>query len=74
MTNRPFLAITMGDSAGIGPEVVAKTLVDASIYEKCNPFVIGNADAMSDAFELIGSDVSVKKAVSYTHLTLPTKA
>ena len=64
MTNRPFLAITMGDSAGIGPEVVAKTLVDASIYEKCNPFVIGNADAMSGAFELIGSDVSVKKVSS----------
>lgn len=64
MTNKPFLAITMGDAAGIGPEVVAKTLIDANIYEKCRPFVIGNAEAMSEALKLIGSDVSVEKVVS----------
>ena len=46
MNNRPLLAITMGDSAGIGPEVVAKTLIDASIYDKCNPFVIWNTEAI----------------------------
>ncbi len=68
MTNRPFLAITMGDSAGIGPEVVAKTLTDGSIYEKCNPFVIGNAGAMSAAFKLIGSDVSVRKVSSIQNI------
>ena len=49
MISRPFLAITMGDAAGIGPEVTAKALLDKSIYEGCRPFVIGNTDAMNSA-------------------------
>lgn len=64
MNNRPFLAITMGDSAGIGSEVVAKTLMDSSIYQNCNPFVIGNTEAMSQAFKLINSKISVRSVAS----------
>lgn len=62
MTSRPFLAITMGDAAGIGPEVTAKALLDKSIYDGCRPFVIGNTDAMSSALRMIGSDVSARAA------------
>ena len=65
MSERPFLAITMGDAAGIGPEVTAKTLVDPVMYEKCRPFVVGNADAMNDALKLIQSDL---KAVALQSL------
>lgn len=65
MSERPFLAITMGDAAGIGPEVTAKTLVDPAMYEKCRPFVVGNADAMNDALKLIQSDL---KAVALQSL------
>ena len=54
MSEKPYVAITMGDPAGIGPEVVAKALQDASVYEKCRPFVIGNPSAMRDAQSLIG--------------------
>jgi 4-hydroxythreonine-4-phosphate dehydrogenase len=57
MSNKPFLAITMGDAAGIGPEVTAKTLVDPAMYEKCRPFVVGNTEAMNDALRLIKSDL-----------------
>ena len=62
MTDRPFLAITMGDAAGIGPEVTAKTLIDRSIYERCRPFVVGNTDAMNDALRFIGSEISARAA------------
>ena len=65
MSERPFLAITMGDAAGIGPEVTAKTLVDPAMYEKCRPFVVGNVDAMNDALKLIQSDL---KAVALQSL------
>ncbi len=64
MISRPFLAITMGDAAGIGPEVTAKALLDKSIYEGCRPFVIGNTDAMNSALKMIGSDVSVRSVSS----------
>ena len=53
---KPFLAITMGDPAGIGPEVTAKALMDAGIYAKCRPFVVGNTAAMDNAIRISGLD------------------
>ena len=38
---QPLLAITMGDPAGIGPEVVLKALAHADVYERCRPLVLG---------------------------------
>lgn len=46
---RKRIAITMGDPAGIGPEVVVKALANKEIYEKCIPVVIGDYEALQDA-------------------------
>ena len=54
MSQRPLVAITMGDPAGIGAEVTAKALQDLWVYEKCRPFVVGNAASMNSALDLIG--------------------
>ena len=40
-SDRPYVAITMGDPAGIGSEVTAKALADPRAYERCRPFVVG---------------------------------
>ena len=64
MSDRPFVAITMGDPAGIGPEVTAKALLEKQVYEKCRPFVVGSAAAMDDALRLIGSSMSTHVAHS----------
>ncbi len=40
---RPIVAITMGDAAGIGPEVIAKALHDPEVRRRCKPLVIGDA-------------------------------
>jgi 4-phospho-D-threonate 3-dehydrogenase / 4-phospho-D-erythronate 3-dehydrogenase len=40
--DRPLLAITMGDPAGIGPEVALKALRHADIYSHCRPLLIGD--------------------------------
>ena len=55
---KPFVAITMGDPAGIGAEVTAKALQDDSIYEKCRPFVVGNVAAIDHAIEIAGLDAA----------------
>ena len=39
---KPVTAITMGDPAGIGPEIVVGTMLDKEIHECCKPFVIGS--------------------------------
>jgi 4-hydroxythreonine-4-phosphate dehydrogenase len=43
---RPILALTMGDAAGIGPEICAKALSNEEIYEICRPLVVGDIGAM----------------------------
>ena len=64
MSERPLLAITMGDAAGIGAEVTAKALQDEWVYEKTRPFVVGSAAAMNAALELIGASGTAKVAHS----------
>ena len=39
---RPITAITMGDPAGIGPEICVDTMLDKGVHELCRPFVIGS--------------------------------
>jgi 4-phospho-D-threonate 3-dehydrogenase / 4-phospho-D-erythronate 3-dehydrogenase len=53
--NRPVIAITMGDAAGIGPEVVAKALSEPEVYKLCRPLVIGDGRVMKNALDLTGS-------------------
>ena len=46
---RPRIGITMGDAAGVGPEIIVKALADPSLYEVCQPIVIGSAAIIEDA-------------------------
>lgn len=43
---KPLLAITMGDVAGIGPEIIVKALARPAVYDRCRPLVIGDADIL----------------------------
>jgi len=49
---RPILAITMGDAAGSGPEIVVKALAVPEIYEISRPIVIGDAATMQEALRI----------------------
>ncbi|MEX1019098.1 MAG: 4-hydroxythreonine-4-phosphate dehydrogenase PdxA [Litorilinea sp.] len=46
---RPLLAITLGDPAGIGPEVILKALRHPALYTKCRPVVIGDQRILARA-------------------------
>jgi 4-hydroxythreonine-4-phosphate dehydrogenase len=41
MSLKPVVAITMGDPAGIGPEVTAKALAHDEVWQCCRPLVVG---------------------------------
>ena len=45
-SNRPLLACTMGDPAGIGPEVLVKAFLSAPLHEWCRPLVIGDVHCL----------------------------
>ncbi|MFH1567833.1 MAG: 4-hydroxythreonine-4-phosphate dehydrogenase PdxA [Gemmatimonadota bacterium] len=49
---RPRLALTLGDPCGIGPEVVAGALAEASLRDCCAPLVVGDPDLLAAAVRL----------------------
>ena len=62
MTDRnqkPILAITMGDPAGIGPEIIIKALELEETYQKCQPLVTGDAAVMAWAARQLGSNLQI---------------
>jgi 4-hydroxythreonine-4-phosphate dehydrogenase len=51
----------MGDPAGIGPEIVVKTLLNKEIYNTSRPVVIGSVKVMEKAASLLKADVKINK-------------
>ena len=68
----PILAITMGDPASIGPEITAKALADAAMYQICRPLVVGDVGMMEKALRITGLEnlkihkVSTPEEASFT--------
>jgi len=55
----PVIAITMGDAAGVGPEVIVGALADASLYHECNPVVIGDTARLRLAARVLNSNTEI---------------
>ena len=58
---KPVTAITMGDPAGIGPEIVVGTMLDEGIHECCKPFVIGSIAILDRAAKVLGKELKYNK-------------
>jgi 4-hydroxythreonine-4-phosphate dehydrogenase len=59
--HKPILAITMGDPAGIGPEIASKAFGRSQLYDVCKPILIGHQNSMSDSLVLLGSKLKLNK-------------
>ncbi|MBB2203033.1 4-hydroxythreonine-4-phosphate dehydrogenase PdxA [Gluconacetobacter tumulisoli] len=55
----PPIAITMGDAAGVGPEIIMKSLAHADLYDRCRPIVIGDAERLRRAGDLVGTGLRI---------------
>jgi len=60
MTDRPLVAITLGDPSGVGPEVIAKALAQPVVHEHGRLFVIGDAPTIRAAVQQVGSTAAVR--------------
>jgi 4-hydroxythreonine-4-phosphate dehydrogenase len=58
--DRPLVALTMGDCAGIGPEVLVQTASHPAISDKCRLVAIGHPEVLLRAAELSGSDLRIE--------------
>lgn len=57
----------MGDAAGVGPEIILKSLADAEMYEISNPLVIGDKKMLERAKSFVNSGLVIE-AVSAEQL------
>jgi 4-hydroxythreonine-4-phosphate dehydrogenase len=57
---RPKIAITMGDAAGVGPEIIMQALAHRDVYERCRPLAIGDVGRLRQAGKIVHSELDVR--------------
>jgi 4-hydroxythreonine-4-phosphate dehydrogenase len=65
----PTIAITMGDAAGIGPEIVMKALSGPDVYRFCRPLVVGDAARLRQAGGIVSTPIPVDGLADPEHAT-----
>ncbi len=54
MTTLPRIAITMGDPAGVGPEICLHLLANKAIHAVCTPIIFGDAGILARCADHLG--------------------
>ena len=58
--NPPIIALTLGDPAGIGPEIIMKALASPEVRAICRPLVVGDAERLRAAGQIVGSRLHIE--------------
>lgn len=58
---KPITAVTLGDPAGIGPEIVIGAMLDKELHESCKLFVIGSIAILEKAAKVLGKELQYNK-------------
>ncbi|MBN1395110.1 MAG: 4-hydroxythreonine-4-phosphate dehydrogenase PdxA [Pirellulales bacterium] len=61
---KPLIAVTMGDPAGVGPEIIVGAWSESVVHEWCRPVVIGHPGIMRRALKLWGLKQKVVEVAS----------
>ena len=64
MRPKPIIGISVGDPAGIGPEITAKTLDSRTIYDLCRPLVVSDLQVMIQAVRFSGLPLQVRSVAN----------
>ena len=56
---KPILAITMGDPAGIGPEIIVKALQVPKVWRICRPLIIGNRAILEKTIQSLKATLTI---------------
>src|ERR1035437_8621591 len=62
--SRPIIAITMGDPAGVGPEIIMKSLAHRDLFDRCRPLVIGDLGRLRQAGKIAGVNLALNAAAT----------
>ncbi len=59
-TDKPLIAVPMGDPAGVGPEIVAKAVADPALQDLARVIVVGDRGIMDQAITITGADLTIR--------------
>ena len=63
-TQTPRIGITMGDPAGVGPEITVKALAIPEVAGSCRAVVVGSGDAIAAALDLLHTPLALHRVKS----------
>ena len=58
--SRPLVGITLGDPAGVGPEIVLEALAEPDVYDAARPLVLGDRLALERAGAALGRRAEIR--------------
>lgn len=56
---KSFIAVPIGDPAGVGPEIVAKAVADKAVFDAANCVIVGDKKIVENAIQIAGADLTV---------------
>lgn len=59
MNKKPRIAIPLGDPAGVGPEIVVKSIASQEVFDAAECVIIGDKKIIDKAIEITGADITV---------------
>ena len=59
--NKPFIAVPIGDPAGVGPEIVVKSVASKEVFDVARTVVIGDAKVLANACKIMNVDLRINK-------------
>jgi 4-hydroxythreonine-4-phosphate dehydrogenase len=70
----PYIGITMGDPAGVGPEIIVMALADPKLYHWCHPVVLGDGAVLSDTISRLGKMGLMVGDIAINFVSTPSDA
>jgi len=70
----PYIGITMGDPAGVGPEIIVMALGDPGLYQWCHPVVLGDGAVLSDTISRLRKKELMKGKITLNFVSTPSEA
>ncbi|SMC24502.1 4-hydroxythreonine-4-phosphate dehydrogenase [Desulfacinum hydrothermale DSM 13146] len=74
LSDRPLIALTMGDPCGVGPEVLVRALADPGVTHACRPLVMGDLSALRRAARLLGAPLAFRPVTDVSEIASQEKA
>lgn len=56
---KPLIAVSIGDPAGVGPEIVAKSVASGDVFEAADCVIVGDKTIIENAIKIVGEDLTV---------------